>query len=62
MPPRRPDRPGCHSVTVIRAFEEADWDEAWPIFREVVRAAETFTYDPAMTEAAARESGDSSGG
>jgi GNAT superfamily N-acetyltransferase len=38
----------------IRAFVEADWREVWPIVREVVRAADTFAYDPAMTEAQAR--------
>jgi GNAT superfamily N-acetyltransferase len=38
----------------IRAFIEADWREVWPIVREVVRAADTFAYDPAMTEAQAR--------
>jgi GNAT superfamily N-acetyltransferase len=38
----------------IRTFVEADWREVWPIVREVVRAADTFAYDPAMTEAQAR--------
>ena len=38
----------------IREFVEADWPEVWPIVREVVRAADTFAYDPAMTEAQAR--------
>ena len=33
----------------IRAFAEADWPHVWPIVREVVRAADTFAYDPAMT-------------
>jgi GNAT superfamily N-acetyltransferase len=37
----------------IRAFVEADWAQVWPIVREVVRAADTFAYDPAMTEAQA---------
>ena len=37
----------------IRAFVEADWPHVWPIVREVVRAADTFAYDPAMTEAQA---------
>jgi GNAT superfamily N-acetyltransferase len=37
----------------IRAFVEADWPKIWPIVREVVRAADTFAYDPAMTEAEA---------
>ncbi|MBF9134515.1 GNAT family N-acetyltransferase [Plantactinospora sp. S1510] len=34
---------------LIRRFAEADWVEVWPIVREVVRAADTFTYDPRMT-------------
>ena len=38
----------------IRELIEADWREVWPIVREVVRAADTFAYDPAMTEAQAR--------
>ncbi|MEV6346880.1 GNAT family N-acetyltransferase [Actinoplanes sp. NPDC051851] len=38
----------------MRPFEQADWDQVWPIVRQVVRAADTYTYDPAMTEAAAR--------
>ena len=38
----------------IRPFVEADWPQVWPIVREVVRAADTFAYDPAMTEAQAR--------
>lgn len=40
---------------MIREFEAGDWDGVWPIFREVVRAADTYTYDPAMTEPEARE-------
>jgi GNAT superfamily N-acetyltransferase len=38
----------------IRAFVEADWPHVWPVVREVVRAADTFADDPAMTEAEAR--------
>jgi GNAT superfamily N-acetyltransferase len=38
----------------IRAFVEADWPKVWPIMRAVIRAADTFAYDPAMTEAQAR--------
>ncbi|KRC66543.1 GCN5 family acetyltransferase [Aeromicrobium sp. Root236] len=33
----------------LRDFETDDWAQVWPIVREVVRAADTFTYDPAMT-------------
>ena len=38
----------------IRKFAEDDWPQVWPIVRDVVRAADTFAYDPAMTEAQAR--------
>ncbi|KRV48602.1 GCN5 family acetyltransferase [Wenjunlia vitaminophila] len=33
----------------IRQFTDADWSQVWPIVRDVVRAADTFTYDPTMT-------------
>jgi GNAT superfamily N-acetyltransferase len=33
----------------IRDLEDDDWSQVWPIVREVIRAADTFTYDPAMT-------------
>jgi L-amino acid N-acyltransferase YncA len=38
----------------IREFAEADWPQLWPIIREIVRAQETYTYDPEMTEQDAR--------
>jgi GNAT superfamily N-acetyltransferase len=38
----------------VRAFVATDWPQVWPIVCEVVRAADTFAYDPAMTEAQAR--------
>src|SRR3954451_20608921 len=38
----------------IRPFGAADWPQVWSIFREVVTAADTYTYDPAMPEDAAR--------
>src|SRR6188474_3224303 len=34
----------------IREYAEADWAQVWSIVRDVVRAQETFPYDPAMTE------------
>ncbi|WP_194813437.1 GNAT family N-acetyltransferase [Nocardia sp. XZ_19_385] len=34
----------------VREYTEADWTQVWPIMREIVRAGETFTYDPALTE------------
>jgi GNAT superfamily N-acetyltransferase len=33
----------------IREFVEADWSQVWPIIEEVVKAEETFAYDPATT-------------
>ncbi|MFG2821895.1 GNAT family N-acetyltransferase [Kitasatospora sp. NPDC048365] len=38
----------------IREFTEADWPQVWEIVREVVRAQETFVYDPGLDEADAR--------
>jgi L-amino acid N-acyltransferase YncA len=38
----------------IRAFDEADWPQVWAIVRPVVRAGDTFVYDPDLTEADAR--------
>src|SRR5256885_1040507 len=37
----------------IREYVGADWPQVWPIVRHVVRAADTFPYDPSMTEAQA---------
>jgi L-amino acid N-acyltransferase YncA len=39
----------------IREFAASDWPQVWPIIRDIVRAADTFVYDPAMTEAEARD-------
>ncbi|MCX4390562.1 GNAT family N-acetyltransferase [Micromonospora peucetia] len=33
----------------IREFHEPDWAQLWPIVEEVVRAQETFPYDPELT-------------
>jgi L-amino acid N-acyltransferase YncA len=38
----------------IREATEADWPAIWPIFDEVVRAGETYAFDPAMTSDEAR--------
>ena len=38
----------------IRSFEQTDWPLVWPIVRDIVRAADTFVYDPAMSEEEAR--------
>ncbi|GID28546.1 ribosomal protein S18 acetylase RimI-like enzyme [Paractinoplanes brasiliensis] len=42
-------------IVLIRQFTESDWPQVWEIVRSVVRAADTFTYDPAMTEQQARQ-------
>jgi len=47
--------PVAWAIMVIREFAEGDWPQVWPIFRDVVRAADTFTYDPGTAEAEARE-------
>ena len=39
---------------LIREFAEADWPPVWAIIHEVVRAGETFPFDPAMGEDLAR--------
>lgn len=41
--------------SAVREAGAHDWPAIWPIVREVVRAADTFTYDPGMTEDEARE-------
>ena len=38
----------------MRAYQAADWPPVWAIIRDVVRAQETFPYDPAMSESDAR--------
>jgi L-amino acid N-acyltransferase YncA len=40
---------------VIRDATAEDWPVIWPIFAHIVRAADTFSYDPAIGEDAARE-------
>jgi GNAT superfamily N-acetyltransferase len=40
----------------IREFADNDWAQVWPIVREIIRAADTYTYDPAMTADQARAS------
>ena len=41
-------------VMEIRPFSEIDWRQVWPVVRDIVRAADTYAWDPAMTEAEAR--------
>ncbi|MFI2486407.1 GNAT family N-acetyltransferase [Promicromonospora kroppenstedtii] len=45
---------GAQPVTSVREAGAEDWPAIWPIVEEVVRAADTFAYDPAMGEADAR--------
>ena len=34
----------------IREAQPADWSAIWPVFREIVRAGETYAYDRDMSE------------
>ncbi|GAA2225215.1 hypothetical protein GCM10010413_19670 [Promicromonospora sukumoe] len=45
---------GPRAVTSVREAGAADWPVIWPIVQEVVRAADTFAYEPTMGEADAR--------
>ncbi|MFD2081716.1 Acetyltransferase (GNAT) family protein [Actinopolymorpha cephalotaxi] len=37
----------------IRAYDEGDWPQVWPIIEAIVRKADTFCYDPLLNEAQA---------
>jgi L-amino acid N-acyltransferase YncA len=39
---------------MIRDATDADWPAIWPFFREIVKARETYAYDPDLTEEQAR--------
>ncbi|MBM9461863.1 GNAT family N-acetyltransferase [Aeromicrobium sp. YIM 150415] len=39
----------------VREFRQSDWPIVWAIIHDVVSAADTFPYDPAMSERQARE-------
>lgn len=39
----------------IREATDADWPAIWPFFHEIVKAAETYCYDPAMDEQTGRQ-------
>jgi GNAT superfamily N-acetyltransferase len=39
----------------VREATASDWRAIWPFFREIVRAGETYAYDPDMPEETARE-------
>jgi len=49
------DPAGTLRAVEIRDYTERDWPQVWPIVREVVRAGDTFPYDPDMTEQEARD-------
>ena len=40
---------------LIRDATADDWPQIWPFLREIVRAGETYAYDPDMDEATARK-------
>jgi GNAT superfamily N-acetyltransferase len=40
---------------LIRDAEAIDWPQIWPFLRQIVRARETYAYDPDMDEATARD-------
>ncbi len=50
----RPQQDATEGAIRIRELEPTDWSQVWLIVAEVVRAADTFTYDPAMTSEQAR--------
>src|SRR5918997_559248 len=54
IPPPRRSRAGRFSTVIPDATAE-DWPAIWPIYAQIVRAADTFSYDPAIGEDAARE-------
>jgi len=39
----------------FRAATDADWDQIWPIFADVVRAGQSYPFSPASTETQARQ-------
>jgi L-amino acid N-acyltransferase YncA len=39
----------------IRRATDADWAQIWPIWHAIVAAGETYTWDPATSEAQARQ-------
>jgi L-amino acid N-acyltransferase YncA len=39
----------------VRDAGAEDWPAIWPIFREIVQAAETYPYDPEMSEERGRQ-------
>jgi L-amino acid N-acyltransferase YncA len=57
VPGSRPDAAShvdSRPVTSVREAGAEDWPAIWPIVEEVVRAADTFAYEPTMGESDAR--------
>lgn len=38
----------------IREYRDSDWPQVWPIVEQVIRAGDTFCYDPHQSESQAR--------
>lgn len=51
---RKEPRAGSARALKIRSFDEDDWPDFWPIFREVVSAGETYALEQSMTSARAQ--------
>jgi ribosomal protein S18 acetylase RimI-like enzyme len=47
--------PETHTSITIRPFEEADFSAVWAIFEPIVRAGETYAYDPRTDRQGAHE-------
>ena len=43
------------AALLIREYRDDEWDSIWPIFKDIIRAQETFAYDPAWTSEQARD-------
>jgi len=39
----------------IREYRERDWPQVWPVVEQVIRAGDTFCYDPHQSEAQAHD-------
>lgn len=39
----------------IREYRDSDWPQVWPIVEQVIRAGDTFCYDPGQSESEARD-------
>jgi len=50
MPQTAPSLPSSPpSELTIRPLQRAEFDKVWPMFRAIVRAGKTYSYDPATT-------------